>query len=57
MENMRREGFEFMVSAPQVLLREDAETGKQLEPFEEVVIDVPNEYQGIVMEEHSHRGP
>jgi len=51
MENMRREGFEFMVSAPEVLLREDPETGKKLEPYEEVVIDVPNEYQGVIMEE------
>ncbi|CAK9115572.1 50S ribosomal subunit assembly factor BipA (GTP-binding protein BipA) [Durusdinium trenchii] len=50
MENMRREGFEFMVSAPEVLLREDPETGKKLEPYEEVVIDVPNEYQGVIME-------
>ena len=56
MENMRREGFEFMVSAPQVLLRTDPETGKQLEPFEEVVIDVPNDYQGIVMEEKAAEG-
>eukprot|EP00439_Symbiodinium_sp_Y106_P029085 s5177_g3.t1 len=46
MENMRREGFEFMVSAPEVLLREDPETGKKLEPYEDVAVDVPTEYQG-----------
>lgn len=51
MENMRREGFEFMVSAPEVLLRENPDTGKQEEPYEEVVIDVPNDFQGVIMEE------
>jgi len=51
MENMRREGFEFMVSAPEVLLRKNPDTGKTEEPFEEVVIDVPNDFQGVVMEE------
>ncbi|CAJ1352139.1 unnamed protein product [Effrenium voratum] len=56
MENMRREGFEFMVSAPEVLLRKDPETRKTMEPFEEVVIDVPNEYQGVVLEEMQKKG-
>lgn len=51
MENMRREGFEIMVGAPQVLYREDPETGKKQEPYEEAVVEVPNEYQGVVMEE------
>lgn len=47
-ETMRREGYEFMVGAPKVLMRE--ENGKKLEPMEHVVIDVPTEYQGSVME-------
>eukprot|EP00931_Biecheleriopsis_adriatica_P089844 TRINITY_DN6391_c0_g1_i2.p1 TRINITY_DN6391_c0_g1~~TRINITY_DN6391_c0_g1_i2.p1 ORF type:complete len:684 (+),score=161.11 TRINITY_DN6391_c0_g1_i2:90-2141(+) len=51
MENMRREGFEIMVGAPEVLTRKDPETGALQEPYEEVVIDVPNDYQGVVMEE------
>lgn len=56
MENMRREGFEFMVSAPEVLLREDPETGKNLEPYEDVAVDVPTEYQGVIMEEMQKKG-
>ncbi len=49
LENMRREGYELSVSQPQVILRED-EAGKTLEPFEEVVIDAPSEYQGAIIE-------
>jgi len=56
MENMRREGFEFMVSAPEVLLREDPDTGKKLEPYEEVAVDVPTDYQGVIMEEMQKKG-
>lgn len=53
-ENMRREGYELSVSQPQVIIRED-ENGKQ-EPFEEVIIDIPDEYQGSVIERLSNRG-
>ncbi len=49
MENMRREGYEFCVSRPEVLLKED-ENGKLLEPVEEAVIDVPNEFSGAIIE-------
>ncbi len=48
-ENMRREGYELCVSSPRVLYRED-ENGQKLEPVERVVIDVPDEYVGAVME-------
>lgn len=48
LENMRREGFELQVSQPQVIFHED--NGVKLEPFEEVVIDVPSEYQGAIIE-------
>jgi len=48
-ENMRREGFELGISRPRVLLRED-ENGQQLEPIEEVTIDVDDEYSGAVIE-------
>ncbi|MBR3062698.1 MAG: translational GTPase TypA [Exiguobacterium sp.] len=48
-ENMRREGYELQVSKPQVIIRED-ETGTKVEPFERVIIDVPEEYTGSVME-------
>ena len=48
-ETMRREGFEFQVSPPKVMLRED-ENGNMTEPMEHVVIDVPLEYQGSVMQ-------
>lgn len=48
LENMRREGYEMQISQPQVIVRE--EDGKKTEPFEEVVIDVPSEFQGTVIE-------
>ena len=47
-ENMRREGYEFQVSAPKVLYKE--EDGVTLEPLEEVSCDVPQEYMGSVIE-------
>ena len=47
LENMRREGFELQVSQPHVILKE--ENGVQMEPFEEVVIDVPNEFASSVI--------
>ncbi|MCI8650456.1 MAG: translational GTPase TypA [Anaerotruncus sp.] len=47
-ENMRREGYEFQVSTPKVLMREI--DGQQCEPFDELTIDVPAESSGAVME-------
>jgi GTP-binding protein len=49
METMRREGYEFQVSRPRVILRED-EAGERLEPYEELTIDVAEAYMGVVME-------
>ncbi|MHB1330501.1 MAG: translational GTPase TypA [Minisyncoccota bacterium] len=46
-ENMRREGFELQVSQPHVIIKE--ENGEKTEPFEEVVIDVPEEMSGTVI--------
>jgi GTP-binding protein len=54
LENMRREGFEMQVSQPQVIVRE--EDGVKKEPFEEVVIDVPSQYQGAIIERLGTRG-
>ena len=48
-EQMRREGFELLVSQPMVILHE--ENGRTLEPYELVAIDVPSEYQGAVIAE------
>ncbi len=53
-ENMRREGFELAVSGPQVVTRRD-EDGTLLEPIEEVVIDVDDEYSGVVIEKLSQK--
>jgi GTP-binding protein len=53
-ENMRREGFELAVSRPKVLTRLD-ENGQLLEPMEEIVIDVDDEYSGVVIEKLSKR--
>ena len=47
-ENMRREGYELAVSKPEVIYRKDAE-GRKLEPVEEVVITVPDQYSGTVI--------
>jgi GTP-binding protein len=52
-ETMRREGYECMVSRPQVITRE--ENGKTLEPFESLMIDVPEEFIGIVTEKLAFR--
>jgi len=49
METMRREGYEFQVSKPEVLFKTD-KNGKKLEPMEIAVIDVPEEFMGSVME-------
>ena len=54
LENMRREGYELQVSQPQVIIREEG--GKKQEPFEEVVVDVPAVYQGVVIERLGSRG-
>jgi GTP-binding protein len=48
LENMRREGYELQVSQPHVILEERG--GKVLEPFEEIVIDTPEEFQGSIIE-------
>jgi len=49
-ETMRREGFEFSVSRPVVIERNDPETGERQEPVEEVVVDVDDEFVGPVVE-------
>jgi len=53
-ENMRREGYELSVSTPRVLFKED-ENGRKLEPIERLVIDVPEECVGAVMEKMGTR--
>ena len=49
METMRREGYEFQVSRPRIIPREGPH-GEQLEPYEELMIDCPEGYLGVVME-------
>jgi GTP-binding protein len=49
-EMMRREGYELQVSKPEVITKKDPESGETLEPFEQVVIDVPEEFIGVVTE-------
>ena len=53
-ETMRREGFELGISRPRVLYRED-ENGNRTEPYEQVVIDVDDEYSGTVVEKMAIR--
>lgn len=54
-ETMRREGFELSISRPRVLYKNDETTGQKLEPIEEIVIDVDEEYVGTVVEALSLR--
>jgi len=53
-EEIRREGSEVCVSRPEVILQYDSK-GKKLEPMEELIIDVPEEYQGIVIQKLAPR--
>ena len=52
-ENMRREGFELQVSKPQVIIKEI--DGEKCEPFEDVLVEVPEEYVGSVIEALGNR--
>ncbi|OGW83234.1 MAG: GTP-binding protein TypA [Omnitrophica bacterium RIFCSPHIGHO2_02_FULL_51_18] len=52
-ETMRREGYELQVSQPEVILHE--KNGVKYEPFEFLIVDVPSEYQGSVIEEIGKR--
>ncbi|GAB4064832.1 translational GTPase TypA [Ancylobacter sonchi] len=54
-ETMRREGFEIAVSRPRVVFTKDADSGEILEPIEEVLIDVDEEYSGVVVQKMSER--
>ena len=49
METMRREGYEFQVGRPRVIIKKD-EAGNKLEPMEEATVDVPSEYAGKAIE-------
>lgn len=53
LENMRREGYELQVSQPQVILKEM--DGIKMEPFEEVIVDVPTQMVGTVIEKLAKR--
>lgn len=52
-ETMRREGYELQVEQPQVIFKE--EDGKKLEPYESVIIDVPDDFAGTVIEQLGKR--
>lgn len=54
LETMRREGYEMQVSQPQVIIKDI--DGVKSEPFEEVTIDAPADYQGVVIEKLGMRG-
>ena len=53
-ETMRREGFEMSIARPRVLMKKD-ENGQKLEPIEEVVVDVDDEFSGAVVEKMNMR--
>jgi GTP-binding protein len=53
LENLRREGYELQVSKPHAIIRE--ENGKKFEPFEEVTVDIPEEFSGTIIEKLSKR--
>ena len=52
-ENMRREGFEFCIGRPEVIIR--IEDGVKMEPFEHLVIDLPDEFAGAIIEKLGKR--
>lgn len=54
LENMRREGYEIQISQPKVIIKEI--NGQKHEPFEEIVIDTPEEFQGTIIEKLGIRG-
>jgi GTP-binding protein len=54
-ETMRREGFELSISRPRVLFQNDPATGQRLEPVEEIMVDVDEEFAGIVVDKMSRR--
>lgn len=54
LENMRREGYELQVSQPQVIFHV-AEGGERSEPFEEIIIDTPEQFQGAIIERLGQR--
>jgi GTP-binding protein len=54
-ETMRREGYELSISRPRVIYRTDPATGERLEPVEEVLVDVDEEYVGVVVEKLGQR--
>ncbi len=54
-ESMRREGFELSISRPRVVFQYDPETNERLEPIEDVMIDVDDEFTGVVIEKLSAR--
>ncbi len=54
-ENMRREDFELCVSRPEVIIHTNPDTGVKEEPYEDLVVDVPDLYMGIVMEKLGQR--
>jgi len=54
-ETMRREGYELSISRPRVLFRTAPETGQRLEPIEEIIVDVDDDFAGVVVEKMSRR--
>jgi GTP-binding protein len=54
-EGMRREGFEVSISRPRVVFQQDEASGQRLEPIEDVVIDVDDDFTGVVIEKLSAR--
>lgn len=54
LENMRRAGYELQVSQPQAIIKEENDI--KTEPYEEVIADIPSEYQGAIIEGLGKRG-
>jgi len=54
-EMMRREGYELMVGKPEIVTRRRKEDGKLMEPVEQLTVDVPEEFVGVVMEQLGSR--
>jgi GTP-binding protein len=54
-ETMRREGYELSISRPRVLFRSEPQNGRRLEPIEEIIVDVDEEFSGVVIDKLAGR--
>lgn len=55
LEKMRREGYEFSVTPPEIMYKVDPKTQQKLEPIEKISFEIEERYQNLIMEKMNHR--